>query len=208
MLLDWPDLTTKYGIDLTGVIHCGARLGEERDAYVALGCSNVWWIDGNPEIIERLRQNVEPLGHHVVQALLYDVDDEIIPFHVTNNDGMSSSILEFGTHPTLYPTTVFEKDFDLRPSRLDTLVSRFGITGVNFLSMDLQGAEGHCLRGATELLPHLGYVMTEINKEEVYRGCAKVWELDEILGGFKRVETFWVGDEGWGDALFVRRSLL
>jgi hypothetical protein len=53
------------------------------------------------------------------------------------------------------------------------------LTDVNFLSMDLQGAEGHCLRGATELLANLDYVKTEINKDEVYEVCAKVWELDE-----------------------------
>ncbi len=208
MLLDWPTLTEKYGIRLTGVLHCGARLGEERDAYASLGCSNVWWVDGNPEIISRLRQNVEPLGHHVIQALLYDVDDETVRFHVTNNEGMSSSILEFGTHPTFYPTTVFEKDYDLVTSTVDTLVSRYQIKGVNFLSMDLQGAEGYCLRGATHLLPQLDYVMTEINKEEVYQGCAKVWELEDMLPDFERVETFWVGEEGWGDGLFIRRSLL
>ena len=207
MLLDWPALVAKHSIRLTGVIHCGARIGEERDDYAAVDCSNVWWIEGNPDVIPRLRENVEPLGHHVIQALLSDTDDATITFHVTNNEGMSSSILEFGTHPTFSPQTVFEKHLELPTSRLDTLVSRYGIPDVNFLAMDLQGAEAHCLRGATDLLPRLDYVMTEINKEEVYEGCAKVWELDELLPDFERVETFWNEDQGWGDGLYVRRSL-
>jgi hypothetical protein len=50
--------------------------------------------------------------------------------------------------------------------------------------------------------------MTEVNKDQVYVGCTQIGEIDEILSDFKRVETFWVGNQGWGDALYIRKTIL
>jgi hypothetical protein len=71
--------------------------------------------------------------------------------------------------------------------------------------MDLQGAEGLCLAGATGLLASLDFVMSEVNKSEVYVGAVMVDELDRILSDFERTETLWAADFGWGDGWWVRR---
>jgi hypothetical protein len=125
---------------------------------------------------------------------------------VTNYDGMSSSVLAFGTHPTFSPDTVFVKEEVLLSATLDRLVAENRITGCNFLSMDLQGAEMLCLRGATKFMESVDYVMSEVNTAEVYVGCAKLPELDEFLAGFTRVATHMVGEQGWGDALWLRST--
>jgi len=205
VLLDWPALVAKYSLRIEGVIHCGARLGEERDAYASVGCSNVWWVEGNPYIIHRLKANVESYGHRVIQALLTNEDHGRRTFNITNNEGMSSSVFEFGTHPTFSPETVFQRREELETRTLDSLVEEHRIADINFLNMDLQGAEKLVLQGATNLIPQLRYVMTEVNNAEVYVGCAKIEELDEILHDFDRVETHWVAEQGWGDAMYLRR---
>ena len=207
VLLNLPELIAKYQLRITGVVHCGARLGEEAGEYAACGISNVWWIEANPEVLPQLRARVEPMGHKVIQALLYDQDHQWVPFHVTNFEGISSSILEFGTHPSFSPDVEFVTEHTLLSATLDTLVAENGIAGCNFLSMDLQGAELYCLRGATKLLPSIDYVMSEVNTAEVYKGCARIEELDAFLEGFQRVETFMMGDQCWGDGLWVRRPL-
>jgi hypothetical protein len=48
--------------------------------------------------------------------------------------------------------------------------------------------------------------MTEVNRDEVYKGCPMVEELDDYLKeyGFERVETTWDGVT-WGDAFYVKR---
>ena len=49
--------------------------------------------------------------------------------------------------------------------------------------------------------------MTEVNRVDVYKNCAKVDELDEFLKsfGFIRVETTWDGIT-WGDALYIKQK--
>lgn len=207
VLLEWTDLVARYALagKITGIIHCGAHLGEEAAEYAAAGISNVWWVEANPNVLEKIQQHVEPYSHRVLHALLWEEENVELPFHVTNYDGMSSSILEFGTHPNFSPDTVFVEEQTMCSATLDTLIDDFNINGINMLVMDLQGVEGRCLRGAVDLIPMLDFVMSEVNCDEVYKGCTRVEEIDDILYDFDRVETHWVGDQGWGDAFWVRR---
>jgi hypothetical protein len=88
---------------------------------------------------------------------------------------------------------------------VDSLVAEHGITGVNLLVLDLQGAEGMCLAGATGLLPSLDFVMSEVNQDEVCVGTVMVGELDRVLSDPERTETQWFANCGWGDGWWVRR---
>ena len=51
-------------------------------------------------------------------------------------------------------------------------------------------------------------ITPEVNRDEVYEGCAQIGEIDEYLLGyrFKRVETSWDGD-CWGDAFYIKDYL-
>ena len=209
--MDWAALVERYRLAdrVTGVVHCGAHLAEEAPDYDrALGPTvPVWWIEANPGVYAQIEEALSPYPRQrLVRALLAEVDGDNRQFHVTNYDGMSSSLLDFGTHPEFSPDTVFVKHLTLPTRCLDSLAAEYAM-GSNMLVMDLQGAEGMCLAGASGVLDHTDFVMSEVNKAEVYKGCAKVNELDDTLGfyGLERVETLWVANYGWGDALWVRR---
>lgn len=207
MLLSLNEMVIKYINRITGIVHCGARIGEEAEGYDALGVKNVWWVEGNPNILPKLRRNVSQYNHVVIHALLYEKDGVELNFNITNYDGMSSSILEFGTHPEFSPDTVFVDHVTLPSRSLDSLVQEYGIRA-NILNMDLQGAELLCLKGATKFIKQVDYIFTEVNNAQVYKDCAQIEELDELLNEFSRVETYWVPGQGWGDALYVRKVLL
>lgn len=206
MLLDLKEMYQRYDLKIEGILHVGAHLAEEAALYHSLGIHNVWWIEGNEDNIPRIKEEVARFGSaaKVLCALITDKDGDEVTFNITNYDSMSSSVLEFGTHPTFSPDTVFVERRKLRTCTLDSLVRASGITNVNFLNMDLQGAELMALQGATKLISNLDYVYTEVNCKEVYVHCAQVEQLDEFLVGFQRVETGWVAEQGWGDALYVR----
>lgn len=206
MLMSLPDLVANYEMSITGVLHCGAHLAEEAPIYAALGAGSVWWVEGNPTVIPKLEPIIAAYpGQSLIEALLYDQDGETVGFNITNYDGMSSSVLEFGTHPQFSPDTVFVDRVELSTRSIDSLVAEHQVEA-NFLNMDLQGAEGRAVRGGRTFIDNqVDYIMTEVNKDEVYVDCAKVWELDEMLGDFERVKTHWVGNQGWGDGLYIRR---
>jgi len=51
----------------------------------------------------------------------------------------------------------------------------------------------------------------EVNREETYRGCPMIEELDAFIApfGFTRVETTWASHyHSWGDAIWVKNTFL
>ena len=76
----------------------------------------------------------------------------------------------------------------------------------NFLNIDIQGAELLALKGMGDLIKEYDYLYLEVNSEEVYMGCGLITEIDIYLEkyNFKRVETKWWGNAGWGDAFYIR----
>lgn len=211
MLLDLNYLVSKYDLKITGILHVGAHLAEEAPLYHLLGINNVWWIEGNADNLPKIHDVVDRYNHKVIGALITDRVGKKVLFHITNYESMSSSVLPFGTHPQFSPDTVFVEHREMSTSTLDEIKNAVikpnkEFKNVNFLNMDLQGAELLALKGATELLPQIDYIYTEVNDQEVYRGCAKVWELDEFLSEFDRVETGWVDGQGWGDAFYRRNK--
>ncbi len=66
------------------------------------------------------------------------------------------------------------------------------------------------LKGMGNYLKQFSCALLEINKREVYQGCALVEEVDAYMAqnGFRRVETGkWVGDS-WTDGFYVQTDLL
>ena len=209
MLLDFTSLVAKYDLKITGILHLGANLAQEAREYSSLDIHNVVWVEANGDNIPAIKRAVEPYGHYVIEALITDVDGDERMFNITNYDSMSSSIFDFGTHPTFSPDTVFVDHRVLTTSTVDSLMKLHHQTvfsGINMLNMDLQGAEMLALRGARNFIKQVDIVMSEVNTAEVYVGCAQLEELDAFLGdeGFKRVETHMVGNQGWGDGLWLR----
>lgn len=207
MLIDFRKLFPKYGIKPKGVLHVGANVGEEAPVYNELGIKRQFWYEPNPVIFERLRENLKDNKEAIAfNHAIGDIDQVPITLHIANNSGQSSSILDLGTHKTAHPEVHYIKDIQVTMRRLDSLIFSHEIVDFDFLNVDVQGAELKVLSGMGELLRHIKWAYLEVNKEELYKGCALVGDIDNyMIGfGFKRVETFWCGNTGWGDALYIK----
>ena len=76
----------------------------------------------------------------------------------------------------------------------------------NFINIDVQGYELEVFKGAVNTLKNIDYIISEINRDEVYANCAKVDDLKNFLSqyGFELVEETWDG-QTWGDGLFIKK---
>lgn len=210
MLIDFRKLFPKYGIHPNGVLHIGANVGEEAPIYDELGIKNALFIEANPEIYPKLERNIEAIARRgrmyiTVQACISDIEEDV-NFHVSNNGSQSSSILELGTHKIAHPEVHYTHDIKMRTVRVDKLLHETDLD-YDFLNIDVQGAELKVLRGMGDLLHRFRWAYLEVNRDELYKGCARVEDLDMyLLGfGFRRAETEWAGNTGWGDALYVKK---
>jgi FkbM family methyltransferase len=212
MLLDFEEQVRLRNLHVTGIIHVGAHLAEEAPVYDRLGVP-VLWIEANEDLRDKIMWAIKDYPNQVLWQkfgpVINDDGDEVM-FNITNYDSMSSSVFEFGTHPTFSPDTVFVEHRPLVCQTLDTIVEKFfggsEVLPYNTLVMDIQGAELLALKGATQYLKYVDHIYCEVNRAEVYVGCAQQPELAAFLPDFDYVAEHMVGDQGWGDGLFVRRS--
>jgi hypothetical protein len=89
---------------------------------------------------------------------------------------------------------------------LESNIQKITFIPYNFINLDIQGAELKALKGMEEYLPNIDYIYTEVNNDQVYKGCNVVTEIDEYLKtfGFHRVETSWCENYRWGDAFYCK----
>lgn len=211
MLITCEELKNKYNIIVTGIIHVGSHLLEEKKDYnthFEVKDENILWFDANINIVELSKQNYpNSLIYHVAASDKDNLETKLIVMNST----MSSSLLELGLHKKEYPwchethrQTVFTKRLDTWLSENIEIIKHIDF---NFCNLDIQGYELQVLKGLGVHILNFDYLYLEVNFSEMYIDNAKVNEIDEYLHqfGFNRVETKFAS-ENWGDAFYIRNS--
>ena len=201
MMIPFLDELRSYGIEPRHALHVGAHVGAEYSMYRDADCE-VRYIEANPDVYKTLIENVPPECCENVA-----VSDHLgqIDLHVTSMD-QSSSVLPLKEHSEIYPTIVHERTVTVPCVTIDDIRRRVG-RPFDFLNIDIQGAELIAFRGAGQVLSEVDAVMSEVNRAELYEGCALMPEVDRHLraAGLIRVRESFAYHESWGDALYVRR---
>jgi FkbM family methyltransferase len=204
MLLDLVQINKKYNLKIKGVIHVGAHYGREFSVYQTLGIQKILFFEPVLQTFKILEQHIGSKAIAVNKAV--GNENKKIPMYIeTANEGQSSSILAPELHLQQRPDIIFHSKQEVDMVRLDDFIN--DKENYNFLNMDVQGYELEVLKGAKILLHKIDYILTEINRAEIYKDCAKIDELEIFLKpyGFKFVEENWAGSNGtWGDGFFIK----
>jgi FkbM family methyltransferase len=204
MLLDLIYLSEKHKMDIKGVIHIGAHFGEENSTYDELKIKNRIFFEPLKTNFKVLQENIGE-KYILVNKALGNENKNTQMFVETANGGQSSSILEPELHLHQYPHIKFESTEEVEMVRLDDFLTNKN--DYNFINIDVQGFELEVFKGSEKTLSNVDYIMTEINRAEVYKNCAKIEELVDFLKpfGFVLIEETWDGVT-WGDGLFIKEK--
>lgn len=200
-----PDLIDAP-IDMFGVLHIGAHYGQEYNDYKRYGIAHIIFFEPLKANYAKLVELLPPdMLTETRRLALGNTTGEIEMFVETINLGMSSSILEPGTHLDTYPFITFDTKEIVPIDKLDNV--EFDRELYNVLNIDVQGYELEVLKGAVQTLSQIDVIFTEINTGEVYKGCARLEELDAFLTplGFKRVYTHVYDGKFFGDAIYIKQ---
>ena len=206
MLISLENIIQTYNLKIQGVIHIGAHYGEEYDDYVKVGIKNMMFFEPIKASCEKLMKKVVCSDTVQVFRIALGNKTGLDEMNVEKaNQGQSNSLLLPGTHLTQYPQIKFVGKEQVVVMRLDDIV--FDRSQFNMINIDVQGYELEVFKGAIETLPFIDVIYSEINTEQVYRGCCQVEELDEFLGkfGFSRVMTD-LSPKSWGDAVYLKQK--
>lgn len=186
--MSWSKLRLKRNPDsffrnISGIIHVGANTGQERELYGKLNL-RVIWVEPIPEVFETLQNNLRNFPkQHAVQYLITDCDNREYRFHIANNHGESSSILDFKHHKDIWPNVNYTNTILLKSITLVSLFEREHIDPFNYqaLIMDTQGSELLVLKGSIPMLNNFTYIKLEVWDIEVYKGCCQLTDINSFM---------------------------
>jgi FkbM family methyltransferase len=189
-----------------GVILVGAANGHERNIFNELKLDAIY-IEARPDVI----------SHHIPKSqqynyLITDVDDQEYDFHVSSNKGLSSSVFDFKDHKKIWEKIKMVKTIKMKSITLDTMFLRHNLDVKKFDAMicDVQGGELLVLKGATNVLKNMKFVLLEAADFEAYQGCCQIKDIEPWMleHGFKeRMRRLQVDKPGVGkyfDVLYYR----
>jgi len=205
-----PKLLTRYW-DLCPetIVHVGGHEAEELREYQeeGWGSAGVIWVEALPAQAQYIRGLVASQPHHtVLEAVVWDRAGVEIDFHEASNT-QASSVLEFGSHQHSYPEIHRVRTIPMVTNTLENLLQSHISGGIGLLNLDVQGSELQVLQGLGPRISDVETIYTEVNVEEVYKGCVLLEDLDSWLSeqGFVQVDIRLTQD-GWGDGLWLRRD--
>jgi FkbM family methyltransferase len=103
-------------------------------------------------------------------------------FHVSNNDGASSSLLPFGQHKQLFPHVNNSCEIAVQTRTLGSVIEEHGLTFPDFLFLDVQGAEFQILSSLYKTdLERLKMIYTEASTSEIYIGGRTLDQIKKML---------------------------
>lgn len=196
-------------VPIHGIIHIGAHYGQELQDYVNYGIKKIMLFEPLKESFDILSDNAEMFMYEanikLYNMALGNTIGEVEMFVERANHGMSSSVLEPGSHLDSYPGITFNGKELVGIDKLDNIP--FDRNDFNALNIDVQGYELEVLKGAENTLNHINIIFTEVNIGEVYKGCGKLSEVDEFLKpyGFYRFFTHLYENVGYGDAIYLKQ---
>lgn len=177
----------------------------------------IYAFECNPETLSKCYENASDHENvHIVPKAVnsfdghcqfYPIDTERSVTHVSaGNPGASSLFRVRGDFPS---EKLVQNEITVRCTRLDSFCSENGISKVDWLWLDLQGAELLALESLGERLNRVKIINTEVEFKEMYLGQPLFEEVDSYLRDRNFILVTRYEESQWfANAIYLNRSLI
>jgi FkbM family methyltransferase len=115
--------------------------------------------------------------------------DLYTPRSVGDNWNKSGSIKKPKKHKEVHPWCKFDKVVKVKTLKLDTWISDKNIDKIDFVWMDVQGAEEEVINGGLEAFNNkVKYLYTEYSQIELYEGNSSIEKITSLLSDFNLIK--------------------
>lgn len=193
------------------ILDCGAKDG--RSSILLLNAfpeAKVIAVEADPINFEVLVEKVK--SYENIIPLHYALADKIgtIEFYQNQNPRYNAqgSILKPSKDNWFWPKIKLNDKATIVPATtLDALFEELCLEHVDFLYLDMQGAELMMLKASKKIFSTCKLVISEVSFKEVYDGCPLYDEFKSFMEqmGFREVKLI-RRHHSWGDALYVKEE--
>lgn len=173
-------------------------------------------FEAHPEHFERAEKAFKKLtGVFLYQKALFDRVGTIT-FHCSTVASGTSSVLtdNKGNIENIFNAPPEERSYWDMPitvncTTVDHWAQEEGISKIDYIWLDTEGAELYILQNAKTILPSVKVISTEVNFQEFRKGMTRFQDLYEFLtdNGFV-LQSIWGNPKWQGVGLFVKADLL
>ncbi|MCP1838206.1 FkbM family methyltransferase [Bradyrhizobium sp. USDA 4524] len=175
------------------ILDIGCNDGTDTQHFLTL-CpqAQLYCFEPDPRAIARFKKKLGP-SLAKVKLLEIAISDRngTIDFHPSNADGdakewdLSGSIRRPKNHLTEYDWVRFDRPFSVETRRLDDWCSDAKVNAVDFIWMDVQGAEADVIAGGMQTLSNTRFIYTEYSDRELYEGQLSMQAILDLLPSFE-----------------------
>jgi FkbM family methyltransferase len=218
----------RFRTSSTAITHedIAALIGETEPTILEIGCNDgtdtlkflrvlpqasIYCFEPDPRAIEKFKNK---LGPEIERVKLFECaissQNGQIQFHQSTGGDLhkhphgwdlSGSIRQPKHHLKIHPSISFEDSISVNTCTLDDWSAENGIDQIDFIWMDVQGAEGDVIAGAQSILEKTRFLYTEYSNDELYEGQLSLKDLLSRLPSFDVVTRY------PGDVLLRNRKL-
>ena len=193
------------------ILEAGAYDGNDTLAWSnLLPEATIYAFEPEPSTYKKLSAKVKGCRNvKTYNEALNDISEEV-SFYVSQNGEdtggtFSSSLLKPKEHLNVCPHIKFEKQIKVKAINLDDWAKKNNVEKIDFMWIDMQGAEFKVLQAAPMILKTVSVIFSEVSLIEMYEGVPlydkfKSWLKTE---GFE-VKKEEILSQDMGNVLFVR----
>jgi FkbM family methyltransferase len=198
--LDLAFLKQLLGTDAPVILEIGVNDGSDTVRFLnAFPNATVYAFEPDPRALAKFKARGHHPRIHLFELAIGAEDGEAdfyvssglpdnMPLHVRSSYPLgwdqSGSLRTPKSHKTVWPWVKFERRIKVTVKRLDTWAKDRGITAVDFIWADMQGAEGDLIVGGKDTLTNTHYLYTEYSNDEWYEGQPNLAQLESMLPTF------------------------
>lgn len=185
--------------------------------------SKIYAVEALPNNISLIEKNIEKYSAGNIEVLPFALSDEKgeTNFFVSSGQykdkqsdqdwdygNKSSSMLPPHKHLETAPWLKFDNVIKVKTETLHSVCKEKNISHIDFIHMDVQGAELKVLEGAKDLLETINLIWLEVEAVELYKGQPLKSDIEKFMkkkGFYKLKDT--VGGIS-GDQLYINRKYM
>jgi FkbM family methyltransferase len=212
------DIIKNLQLDSNSIVfEIGSHMGfDTEEIYKLSNHATIHGFEPDPRnfaiLMERSINNIAKLNNLAVSDTIGTTDfylsSGVLPqptgndYYDNNDWTASSSLYKFKNHSNIYPWCTTGEVVKVNTITLDEYCKSNNISKIDFIWMDVQGAEDLVFKGAQNILEKTKYIYTEYSNDELYEGQKTLVEILSFLPGK------WTSIECEGDNVLLKNENL